>query len=164
MDYYMDNLPSSAVGVVKMFPSIQTSVDMFSDQLIESVKKGEVNPVELLIQLKAMEKVTGRVLKEIRDNFVREGDKYPTNTFELNGVRLEKGEVGVAFDFTVCKDTVWERLNTDSESAETKLKERQEFLKTLRGPLTVVDELSAEIITIYPPKKTSTTSLKVFIK
>ena len=160
----MDNLPSSAVGVVKMFPNIQTSVDMFSDQLIESVKKGEANPVELLIQLKAMSKVTERVLNEIRENFVTEGDKYPTNSFEFNGVRLEKGEVGVKFDFTVCKDTTWERLNTDTQTAAEKLKERQEFLKTLRGPLTVVDDITGEIVTIYPPNKTSTTSLKVFIK
>lgn len=160
-EYY--NGPSSALSVVRLLASTQTQIDVFSDQLIDSVKQGEANPIEVLVQLKAMEKVIGRVLKEIQPNFVTESEKHPEKSFEFNGAKIEKAEVGTSYDFSVCRDVEFERLETDFNTAKARLDERKEFLKAIKKPLPMVNE-DGEAVTIYPPNKTSTTSLRVTIK
>lgn len=160
----MDNLPSTAMGAARLLPTTQTQIDAFSDQLIRSVKDGECNPIEVLIILKAFAKASERTLKEIQENFVTEAAKYPEKTFDFNGVKITKSEVGTKYNYSICGDLIYNDRLKISNEAEKQLKEREEFLKALREPITVVDEGSGEVIKIIPPSKTSTTSLTVSIR
>lgn len=160
----MEYAPSSPTSLLNLLASTSQQIEFFSSSIINEVKNGHESPLKVLIQLRAMEKSSKQILDAIKNEILTAADKYPGKEFELWGNRLSKEEVGVKYDYSHSKDTVWESLNTDLETTEAKLRERQEFLKTLRGPLHVVDELTGEIVTICPPKKTSTTSLKVFIK
>jgi hypothetical protein len=156
--------PSSAMGVVRLFPSTQTQIDVFSDNIIESVKNGEASPLETLVLLKALEKASERIMKEIRENVITAAEKYPERTFEFAGASLEKGEVGVKYDYSVCGDPVYEQRQSIMDAAKTLLDERTAFLRALKQPITIVDEGSGEVITIRPPEKKSTTSVKVTIR
>src|SRR6185503_6650341 len=156
--------PSSAIGVVRLFPSTQTQIDVFSDNIIESVKKGEASPLETLVLLKALEKASDRIMKEIRDNVITAAEKYPERTFEFAGAKLEMGEVGVKYDYSICGDPIYEQRQSIMDAAKALVDERTAFLRALKEPITIVDEGSGEIVTIRPPKKTSTTSVKVTIK
>lgn len=160
----MNQLPESAIGALRMFATTQTQIDVFSDQLIESVKQGEVNPLEVLIQLRAFEKVTKRVLEEIKDELLTASAKYPETRIELYGSVIEKAELGTKYDYSVCNDPVFERLEVDANTSTERMKSRQEFLKALKEPLTFVDEESGEVVRILPPTKKSTTGLKVTIR
>jgi hypothetical protein len=160
----MNDMPSTAIGAARMLPTTQTQVDIFSDQIIESVRQGEANPIEVLILMKAFERAQKRILEEIRENYVNEASKYPESSFEFNGTKIEKAELGTMYNYAVCNDTVLERLEVDFDTAKEKLDERKKFLQALKQPLTVVDELTGEVVTINPPVKKSTSGLKVFIK
>lgn len=157
-------MPSTAMGVVRQFPSTQTQIDVFSDNIIASVKNGESSPLETLVLLKALEKATDRILKEIKENVVTAAEKYPERSFEFAGAQLEKSEVGVKYDYSVCGDTIYEQRQSNLDAAKTLLDERTAFLRALKQPITIVDESSGEVITIRPPEKKSTTSVKVTIK
>lgn len=160
----IDSSPNSPTSLLHLNPSSAQQIEFFATSIINEVKDGNESPLRVLIQLRAMEKASKQILEGIKDNILTESDKYPGTSWEMWGNRLEKSEVGVKYDYSLSKDTVWERLNTDLDTADVKLKERETFLKTIREPMTVVDELTGEIVKIFPPKKTSTTSLKVFIK
>lgn len=160
----MNEGPTTALGAARMLPTTQTQIDVFSDQVIESVRQGEANPIEVLVIMKAFEKAQERILKEIREHYVNEASKYHENSFEFNGTKIEKAELGTMYNYAVCNDTVLERLEVDFDTAKEKLDERKKFLQALKQPLTVVDELTGEIVTINPPVKKSTSGLKVFIK
>lgn len=160
----MNDLPTTVIGTLRLFATTQVQVDRMSDLLIQEVKEGNANPLEVLIQLRAIEKVSGRVLKEIQENILREADKYAEKSFEFNSCKLEKAELGTKYDFTVCGDPVWEQRVSIMNAAKTLVDERQEFLKSLKEPITIVDEGSGEVATIRPPLKTSTSGVKVSIK
>lgn len=160
----MNQLPDSPIGTLRLFASTQTQIDVFSDSIIQAVKQGEANPLEVLIQIRALQKVSERVLKEIDDNLLKEVDKYHENTFEFMGSKIEKAELGTKYDYSICTDPVFERLEVDALKANEDLKERQEFLKVLKKPLTVVDEITGEISTIHPPAKKSKSGVKVSIR
>lgn len=159
-----DQLPNTAIGTLRLFATTQTQVDVFSDQLIQSVQNGEVNPIEILVQLKAFEKVSERVMKEIKPNVLREAGKYPGSSFEFNGNKIEKAELGTKYNYDTCNDPVYKQLMEEGKALSEKIKAREAFLKSLPGQTTIVDDGSGEVITLSPPLKTSAYGVKVSIK
>lgn len=160
----MSDLPTTAIGTLRLFATTQTQVDVFSDQIIESVQNGEANPLEVLVMLKAFEKVSERVLKEIKENVLREAGKYPGNSFEFNGNKIEKAELGTKYSYDTCNDPAYKRLSAQANEIITKVKEREAFLKVLNGPQTIVDDETGEVVTISPALKTSQYGVKVSIR
>ena len=116
-----------------MLATTQTQIDIFSDSLIASVKEDGANPLEIIAQLRAMEKVSGRVIKEIMENAVTMIDRY-NGKFELAGNLIERAEFGTKYNFEVCGDYVWEQRKSIVEAAQGQLKEREDFLKSLKEP------------------------------
>lgn len=160
----MNELPNSPQGLLNLMPSTMDQINSFSSGIIRAVKEGNVNPLDVMLQMKAMEKSFENIKNQIKENVNREADKYPGVTFNYRGVELVKGDVKTEYDYTVCNDTVWERRNTDAESAKRLLDERQSFLKSLKEPITTVDEMTGEIVTIRPPLKKSTPGVKFYIR
>jgi hypothetical protein len=160
----MTQLPSSAVGMLRLMPSKVSEVASFVKQIVTSVKSGEANPLEVLVMLRAMEAAAAEIREEIEENIVREADKYAEKKFERYGAILEKSEVATKYNYATSKDTVYERLQTDFDTAKSRLDERTAFLKGLKQPMTIVDELTGEVVTINPPLKTSKSGVRVYIK
>lgn len=158
------NDPETPIAALRLLATTQAQIDFFSDGLIRSVKDGEVNPLEILVMLRAFDKVSKRVLSEIDENYLKEADKYPEKKFELFGASIEKAEVGTSYDYTVCCDPVFEERESAMNAAKTLLDERKEFLKALKEPMTMIHEPTCEVITIRPPAKKSTSGLKVTIR
>jgi hypothetical protein len=159
-----EQIPQTATEYLTLGPSTQTSIDIFSDGVIQSVQAGNINPLAVLVQIRAMEKAFERILKETKDNLMREADKYPGNDFEFQGNKITKAEHGTRYDFSQCGDPVYaQRLKIVQEASE-QLKEQESFLKALKAPITVVDEGSGEVVTIQPPTKRSTSGLNVAIR
>lgn len=160
----MSEGPSSPTSLLHLLASTGSQITFFSEAIVNEVKNGSESPLRVLIQLRAMERASKQILDGIKENILTEAAKYPGNSFELWGNKIEKSELGVKYDFSKCGDTVWERLQTDFETAEQRLKDRQEFLKKLKEPITLVDELTGEVVKVNPPDKTSTSGLKVTIR
>ena len=79
--------------------------------------------------------------------------------------KVEIKEVGTKYDFSKCGDPVYEQLEQMAESAKSSLKERSDFLKAIpKSGIPFLDENSGEMITVYPPSKSSTTSIAITLK
>jgi hypothetical protein len=160
----MSHLPTTATGVLSLMANTSTECDVFSDQIIQSVKDGEESAIKVLVQMTAMSRVIDRVKKEIKNNYLNESEKYPGNSFEFMGNSIQKGDVKTEYDFTVCGHPEWTHLEnviTDSKEAQ---KEIETFLKALKQPTSFLDKGTGEWIDIIPPLKKSTPGLKVSIK
>lgn len=156
--------PGSPSALLHLNPSSAQQIEFFASSIINEVKNGNESPLRVLIQLRAMEKASKQILDGIKDELITEGEKYPGKEFEMWGNKIEKTDVKTEYDYSVSGDTIWERLNTDSETAKSKLDDRQKFLRGLKEPMTVVDELTGEVVTIRPPQKKTTAGLKVYIR
>lgn len=160
----MSEGPSTAIGVLDMFSTSRTGIDCFSDQVIQAVQAGEVNPLKIRIWLKTMEEIIERVKKETNEFQLREAEKYPEKSFEYAGAKIEKAELGTKYDYSVCHDPVVEQLECTLESVKQQLTDRQKFLQAIKDPLIVVNDETGEVNTINPPLKKSTSGLKVSIR
>lgn len=153
-----------AIAPFDLFATSRTGIDVASDTIIGLVRSGEVNPLQVRVWCKTMEEIIERVKKETSFDQMTEAAKYPEKSFTFAGATLSKAEHGVKYNYAACGDTEWERLDADAKTAIEKREVRQEFLKTLKEPLVVVDQMTGEVVTIKPPVKTGTSGLNVTIR
>lgn len=150
-------IPTTKVGLQRM------AVDM-----IQQLEDGDVDALELLKTFKMVEKLQEMVKEKMMKAAVDLVEKYPEKDVELHGVTFKKIEAGTKYDYSNCN---YSKMKMILE-AETKLKEEkkktEDFLKAIDGSMIIedVDVDTAEVInvTVYPPVKTSTTSVQVMIK
>lgn len=159
-----DLAPQSPREYLTLGPSTQTQIDVFSDGVIESVQSGEINPLAVLIQLRAIQKASERILKEIHSNLMNEAGKYAENEFEFAGNKITKSEHGTRYDFSNCGDPVYQQREKIAKEATEQLKERENFLKAVKAPFSLLDESTGEVNIIHPPTKKSTSGLNVSIR
>lgn len=145
-------------------PSTSDEVNRFANSLIQLVKNGEENPLAVLIQIRGMEKAFKIITEKIQENLLTEADKYPEKKFQFKGNDVDKSELGTRYNFDICGDRVYETRKSIAAAANTLVKEREEFLKALKEPLSTFDEETGEVFTIRPPSKSSTSGLKITLK
>ncbi len=152
----------TALSTLSILPNTPEQVELFANKLNTELTSGSINPLELKLYLKAMEKVAENI-KETLDPLVRaEAEKYGSKSFMFRGATLELSEVGTKYDYSNCGDAEWDKLNADAEKILEKKKNREVFLRGIKGSLNIIDGDSVPC-TIYPPVKKSTSSVKITI-
>jgi len=107
------------------------------------------------------------LIKEIKDNsnykdyILNEVSKYGKSHITASGTKIELAEVGVKYDYAQTGDFILVDLELQKAIIENKIKERQTFLKAISKPIEVL--FADELVTLYPPAKTSTSSVKITI-
>ncbi len=157
-------IPSTPSQLLALSPSTASSIDFFSDGIIQEVKEGTLNPLSVLIQLRAIKQASERILEEIKTEMLNEASKYPEKTFKFAGNDITKAEHGTKYDYTVCNDAVWFELENKFKAAKSAKEKREEWLKTMAGKETLVDQDTGLVTEIFPPMKTSQSGLNVSIK
>lgn len=160
----MNQLPESAMGALRIMPSTATEVAKFAHQIITSVRSGDANPLEVLVMLKALELLSKEVIEQIEENILTASEKYSEKKFEVFGALVERAENGTKYNYLGTGDIEYERLHSEAKIANERLKQREDFLKALKAPLTAVVEETGEVYKINPPFKTSKSGVRVYLK
>jgi len=154
----MNNLPSIFTGQAPTKTEIETQCKVIIDSIVES---GEVNPIKVATSMKALELAMKTIKSGIEDMILSEAEKYESKTFEFDGHSINVREGGVMYDYSLCCDPVYGRLESEMKFLKDKIKDREAFLKTVKGSMTVVDEGSGEVFQVIPPVKSSKTTVAI---
>jgi hypothetical protein len=109
------------------------------------------------------------LIKEIKSNpdwidYLREQVAMNgASVITSSGTKLELAEVGIKYDFSKCGDEMLNDLLIEQARIDELVKERQTFLKTI--PVSGIDvvTISGELVRLYPPSRSSTSSIKTTI-
>ena len=159
----MNQLPDSAMGMLRAMPTKAEEIGKFVHQIVRGVKDGNANALEVKVMMRALRAVAEEVEEEIDENAVREAEKYSEKTIEMYGARIEKGEVGVSYDYAASGLSEWEQLDAQIKTLTEQRKEKEAFLRALKEPMTRLHEETGEIETIRPPQKKSKTGVKIYL-
>ena len=135
-------------------------------QIVEAIDAGELNPLDIHYQVKAMEDFIKILTANTRykDAVLSESIKHG-KSFQFNGSKMEIKETGVKYDYSKCGDPNWQILESQISELKDKQKAVEAHLKVLPTEgIEVVNAESGEVIKMYPPTKTSTTSIAVTLK
>lgn len=142
----------------------KTQIKIIAKTIIDELYNGNI--IKSIDSIAKME----LLIKEIKStpefiDYAREEiSKYGKSVTTESGTKIELAETGTKYDYSVCNDNIYDGLLQMSESIKTQLKEREDFLKTIQASgMQVLDDNTGELVTIYRPAKTSTSSYKCTI-
>ena len=141
-----------------------TKVNDAIQHLTKGVEDGLINPLELLTKIRATEKVLNGVLANIKDQIVTEALKYGKEPIIVNGVEMKIQEAGVKYDYSKCNHPEYNILVNQKNHISDQMKDLEGILKANKTSWEYVDTMTGETFTIYPPIKTSTTTVITKIK
>ena len=159
----MNDLPTTASGTLRMLPETKSEIASFVEAVKTEVLSGFIDPLQFEVRMKALEMAIEQIRadKEIKAAVLSEAEKYNAKTFDAFGAKLSIREVGVRYDFTKCGSTDWKFYDYAVKCQTANRKKAEEFLKAL--PETgMADPETGEVI--YPPTKTSTTTVVIELK
>lgn len=140
----------------------KTSIHCMAQNAIEAVKE-QGNILQVAEGISAME----TFIKEVKADegfkeYAREEiSKYPKGYVSNSGAKLELAETGTAYDFSRCNDPVYTQLQNEFQDLKEKMKQRETFLKTINiGGVDIITD-GGEVVTVFPPSKSSTSSYKI---
>ncbi|MDE5774181.1 MAG: hypothetical protein K2H86_06970 [Muribaculaceae bacterium] len=147
----------------KAIPFTKENQKATAQTLAARVTDGDVDPIEAYTTIKAMAECLNAFLKDknVMEATVSACEKHGRFGASYNGANICVAEVGVKYDFSVCHDPEWDELAKQKAEIEAQLKAREAFLRTVPGQQTIVSEETGQVVTIYPPAKSSSTSVKV---
>lgn len=155
----------TTISVLRLFETSKDERGEFVHQLIEKLDNGEADPLETHLQVKCMEDVVKQVTSnEKYKEFILEAAKKEGKSFMHHNAKFEIKEVGTKYDFESCNDQEYNELTKEFDDLKEKIKQRETFLKTIAPKGMDIITGEGEVITIYPPVKTSTTSVAVTLK
>ena len=162
----MQNNEITASSILSLFETTKEQRRSFTQQIVDGVVNGNLNPLNVHLQIKAMEELCKNIWDsvEYKEVVISEASKHKGGQKYLGNV-ISVAEAGVKSDYSSCGDDVINDLLNQKALLDVKIKERETFLKAV--PTEGMDILDAEtgnVTRIYPPTKTSTTTVKVTLK
>lgn len=135
----------------------------FAQNLINSVVGGEVDPIAAFCQLKGLYDSLGLFLKseEVKMAVESAKEKWGTAPAEFQGAKLTITESGVKYDYSVCGDSRWNELTKKKAEIDAEIKEREIFLRGIKGSETIIDEETGVVEKISAPVRTASSCVKV---
>ena len=134
------------------FPTNKEVVKTLGDIVITGVKEGSLDPLEVMLQLKAIEVFGKYVRDNVNDNVLVAASLHSADKpFIYRGATMQIRAVSTTYYFSGCNDPVYLDLLNELEAIEDKVKARETFLKNLDGTVSVV--IGDEIVNINPPRK-----------
>jgi hypothetical protein len=144
----------------------KTQIKAIANQTAQDIINVGIDVIQIADTIAKME----LFIKELKANpvyldyLIGEVSKYGKVMTTSTGTKLELAEVGTKYDFSQCNDSYLVKLESELVILEEKIKNRKDMLKTLSPEgIIVFDEETGEGDTVYPPSKTSKSSVKCTI-
>ena len=156
----------STISILSLFETNKDQRQSFALGVVNALDNGEVDPLKIHLQVKCMEDII-KLLNtntNYKKSVLEAAEVYGQKSFEFQHSKVEIKEVGTKYDFSQCSDPVLERLHDQQKELNEAVKARETMLKTVPAKgLELVTE-DGEVITVYPPSKSSTTSVAITLK
>ncbi len=157
----------TTTSILSLFETTKDQRASFVNDVIIKVENGEVNPLLIQLQLKCMEDI----IKQITSNpyyktaLVDEAEKMDGKSFQFHNSKMEIKEAGVKYHFDKTNDFFLNDAEEQLKPLTESIKARQDFLKTIpKEGMEILNEQTGEMVRVYPPYKTSTTTIQVSLK
>lgn len=146
--------------------SDRSDLSLMASRILEGVDDGYADPLDTLLMAKKGLYVFEGIVEGLKGKVV-----VPEKGYSKYHCSVSERMTGVKYHFDECNDPVWDDLYDQYKTIEFRLKERQEWLKTITKPTMVeadIDEDTGEEIAparkINPPVKMGGMSVVISIK
>jgi len=157
-------LPDTPSSVLQLLNADKAALEKFANSIIQDVKEGRENPLEIQLLIKKYEFVLNEIKENIKVNVNTEVAKYGEKPFDYGSAQMHYTPTATSYDFSVCNDPTWNEYDKIARESLFHRKQREDFLKNVIEPFTIADMVTGEMSTVNPPNKKQTHGLKVTLK
>jgi hypothetical protein len=151
------NVPPIDLGLMQ--PSLQTS-EQIANGIIEAVKEGQINPIELAVKKKCIVDAFELAFKddEIKKMVVSEVERYGKEGATMYGATIKVTSTG---KYEYSKDQKWASIKAGMKEMEEALKAQEERIKAAcKNNASLIDNETGEVIaSVVPCPKTDTVAV-----
>ena len=144
-------LATEETGLSFELSNLMTSNKAFrtdlAQRVVQDVKDGIIDPLEAFIYANKGQEVFDAIVTNIRP--IIAGKQIQKGGIKMYDAEIIEKKNPDKYDYSVCSDAEWDKLNAQLTDIKAKMKERETFLKTLKEPMAT---LEGEIIN--PPSIT----------
>lgn len=142
--------------------AITESIQALRNKILD----GEVDALAAFINLGRAEKIIAEVKKDpaVVDCALNAFSRYGQKTVAIGDCEVTEAQTAIKYDFSECGDAELNELYQKKSSNDAAIKEREGFLKQVKKPTLIAEPETGELYTIYPPVKSSKTTLKLTYK
>ena len=136
---------------IKKVPANKSEQKILASQFVEAVTNGDINPIDAVVQMKSLNETIASFLKdsEVSEAVIKECEKYGKGEYpSYKGAVVSVKESGVKYDYSACKDTEWNDLNSQLTEIKERMKEREKYLHAISKPKTELDEITGEVYSL----------------
>lgn len=146
------------------YPNITSeSISSEVQKMVSAVENGDVDPIKAIAYINAVDKILKEVRSKVMDMALDEFAKYGEKEISvLDGCKISQVEAGVRYDYSNCEK--WRTIKENEDAISSQRKSLEKTLQTITKPIQSIDEETGEVLSLFPPIRTSTTTLKVVIK
>jgi hypothetical protein len=149
-----------------MLPVLTTGLTKTQIKVIAQSSVNELMNNGRILEAAEALTVMENFIKEVRSSkdfteYVREEvGKNGKDITNPSGAKIELAETGTKYDYSGCNDSALIEVESNLVEIETLISDRKAWLKTIpaEGMEVVIGD---EIVRVYPPTKTSTSSYKI---
>jgi hypothetical protein len=112
---------------------IQTKDDIynFANTIISEVKSGMINPLDVLVQFKKIEKSFEVIKPELQQLFIEEGEKYNKQVYKGGLIEVKNSPAKWNYN----SDPILTEMEAESNLLNDKIKARKKMLQSLQEPV-----------------------------
>jgi len=165
----------TAPSILSLFETNKEQRKSFVTDVVERLRNGEIDPLKVHLQVKAMEEIITTLTStdekknknftlaiDYKNMLLRSAEQHGKK-FQLHNAEFSIKEAGTVYDWSKCEDPELNELLAQEKALKEKIKAKQDFLKTV--PASGIEiRFGDELVTVYPPAKSSTTSVSVTLK
>jgi len=147
-----------------------------SNQIIEGIKQGDLDPLHVAISFKRIQKIMDTVKndKEIKDAITEETLKHTTGKEKIPafGAMIEYAPTHTKYDYRSCENPELEAYNRIITICKARVKEIEKEMQNIpeNGREIVIERepmmqmrASGEIVKVFPPTKSQSFGTKIFV-
>lgn len=134
-------LATEETGLSFELSNLMTSNKAFrtdlAQRVVQDVKDGIIDPLEAFIYANKGQEVFDAIVTNIRP--IIAGKQIQKGGIKLYDAEIIEKKNPDKYDYSVCSDAEWDKLNAQLTDIKAKMKERETFLKTLKEPMATMD-------------------------
>lgn len=156
----------TTTSIMSLFDTTKEQRQSFVTDIVTQVNNGEVDVLKIHKEVKSLEEIVKAITsnEDYKKALLTEAKK---NGKKLNfaNAEFQIKEAGVKYNYLQCNDELYNKFKDEQLELDQKIKDREAFLKAIPSVgLPVLNETTGEVVTIYPPAKSSTTTVQVTLK
>src|SRR3972149_5615079 len=129
----------TAISQLTNFYTSKEGIARFVAQVVNEVRDGAYNPLQLKIFLKAIQKSCEEIEKQTNDLSRTEAEKHGLRSFEFMGAKVDLAENGTEYDFSACGHPALSDIDEQIKTLTAEKKKIEIMLKTISKTMIICD-------------------------